>query len=281
MLRLHWSIPISAGYGRRLRFVIYDEANGKLIGLFGLGDPVFGLGPRDRLDRLGPPNASSPFAVRHEPVRARRGTALFEPAPRQARRSSCHELGKYKLLSPGRTAAELGRSAEKPLDTRLALLTTTSAFGRSSLYNRLRYRDRQAFHSVGFTSGHRRFSFQRRLLFRSARIRVPVLHPDGQATALGSWFSRNRRELVRKALPLLGLSCDLLRHGIQRQILVAPLAANARKFLCGDDNELTDYCSTTAEIFAWFRERWLLPRAARDARYRDFDPETFRLWGAE
>ena len=46
--RLHWSIPISAGYGRRLRFVIYDEANGKLIGLLGMGDPVFGLGPRDR-----------------------------------------------------------------------------------------------------------------------------------------------------------------------------------------------------------------------------------------
>src|SRR5689334_2420243 len=33
--RLHWSIPVSAGYGRRLRFVVYDESNGKLIGIFG------------------------------------------------------------------------------------------------------------------------------------------------------------------------------------------------------------------------------------------------------
>lgn len=46
--RLHWSIPVSSGYGRRLRFVVYDEANGKLVGLFGLGDPVYSLGPRDR-----------------------------------------------------------------------------------------------------------------------------------------------------------------------------------------------------------------------------------------
>ncbi|MFQ5799439.1 MAG: Druantia anti-phage system protein DruA, partial [Bacteroidota bacterium] len=45
--RLHWSVPVSAGYGRRLRFLVMDDHNGKLIGLFGLGDPVFRLGPRD------------------------------------------------------------------------------------------------------------------------------------------------------------------------------------------------------------------------------------------
>ncbi len=45
---LHWSIPVSSGYGRRIRFLVYDESNGKLIGLFGIGDPVFSLGPRDR-----------------------------------------------------------------------------------------------------------------------------------------------------------------------------------------------------------------------------------------
>src|SRR5712691_11716419 len=46
--RLHWSVPISAGYGRRLRFLVFDRQNGKLMGLFGLGDPVFAIGPRDR-----------------------------------------------------------------------------------------------------------------------------------------------------------------------------------------------------------------------------------------
>ncbi|TKB72444.1 MAG: DUF4338 domain-containing protein [Nitrospira sp.] len=44
---LHWSIPVSSGYGRRLRFLVVDEHNGKLIGLVGLGDPVYSLGPRD------------------------------------------------------------------------------------------------------------------------------------------------------------------------------------------------------------------------------------------
>src|SRR6202011_6180987 len=44
---LHWSIPVSSGYGRRLRFLVEDDYNHKLIGILGLGDPVFNLGPRD------------------------------------------------------------------------------------------------------------------------------------------------------------------------------------------------------------------------------------------
>ena len=44
---LLWSIPVSQGYGRRLRFLVKDRANGKLIGIFALGDPVFNLRARD------------------------------------------------------------------------------------------------------------------------------------------------------------------------------------------------------------------------------------------
>ena len=44
---LHWSIPVSSGYGRRLRFIVVDEYNEKLIGVLGLGDPIFNLGKRD------------------------------------------------------------------------------------------------------------------------------------------------------------------------------------------------------------------------------------------
>ena len=49
--------------------------------------------------------------------------------------------------------------SRKPLDGRLALLTTTSALGRSSLYNRLRYRNLPVFRSVGFTRGFGGFHF--------------------------------------------------------------------------------------------------------------------------
>ena len=44
---LLWSVPVSQGFGRRLRFLVKDGQNGCLIGLFALGDPVFNLSARD------------------------------------------------------------------------------------------------------------------------------------------------------------------------------------------------------------------------------------------
>ena len=44
---LTWGVPVSNGYGRRLRFLVFDKNNDKLMGLIGLADPVFNLGARD------------------------------------------------------------------------------------------------------------------------------------------------------------------------------------------------------------------------------------------
>ena len=33
---LHWSIPVSSGYGRRLRYLVMDQYTNKVMGLFGL-----------------------------------------------------------------------------------------------------------------------------------------------------------------------------------------------------------------------------------------------------
>lgn len=45
---LSWSVPVSNGFGRRLRYLVWDQANGKLMGLIAIGDPVFNLGVRDK-----------------------------------------------------------------------------------------------------------------------------------------------------------------------------------------------------------------------------------------
>ena len=46
---LTWSVPVSNGFGRRLRYLVWDNNNGKLIGLIAIGDPVFNLSVRDKL----------------------------------------------------------------------------------------------------------------------------------------------------------------------------------------------------------------------------------------
>jgi hypothetical protein len=45
---LTWSVPVSKGFGRRTYFLVEDQQNGKLIGIFALGDPVYNLSVRDK-----------------------------------------------------------------------------------------------------------------------------------------------------------------------------------------------------------------------------------------
>ena len=46
---LTWSVPVSNGFGRRLRYLVWDKHNGKLMGIIAIGDPVFNLSVRDLL----------------------------------------------------------------------------------------------------------------------------------------------------------------------------------------------------------------------------------------
>jgi hypothetical protein len=274
--RLHWSIPVSAGYGRRLRFVVYDDANGKLMGIFGLGDPVFSLGPRDRW--IG-----------------------WDKSAQSARLQCLMDLfvlgavPPYSYLLCGKLIALLATSREvqaafrrkyhgsrafisgKPLTARLALLTTTSALGRSSLYNRLTFEGRPVFHSLGYTRGSGEFHFGNGFYSDLRALAEANCEATAKDARWGTGF-RNRRELLRKALPLLGLSRELVYHGVQREIYAAPLAHNAAEFLRGEHQRLRHYGHGVDDLFDWFRERWLLPRAARDDRYRSFESESYRLW---
>ncbi len=274
--RLHWSIPVSAGYGRRLRFVVYDESNGKLIGLFGLADPIFSLGPRDHW--IG-------WDAKHKSAKLQCVMDLFVLGA----------VPPYSQLLCGKFIALLATSREvqrafyrkyhgqrayisrKYQDGRLALLTTTSALGRSSLYNRLALEGESVFRSIGFTRGSGDFHFSNGFYDDLRTLALAQCEATAKHARWGTGF-RNKRELLRKTLPLLGLSRELVYHGVRREIFIAQLAHNAAAFLRGEHQRLMPYGRSADELFRWFRERWLLPRAARDGAYRDFDPESYRLW---
>jgi hypothetical protein len=42
-------VPVSAGFGRRLRYLVWDQGHDRLVGVIALGDPVFNLSVRDNL----------------------------------------------------------------------------------------------------------------------------------------------------------------------------------------------------------------------------------------
>ena len=155
---LHWSIPVSSGYGRRIRFLVVDRHNNKLIGIIGLGDPVFGLGARDRWIGW---NA----AQRRNRLRHMLDAYVLGAVPPYSDLLGGKLVAMLATSEEVRGAFERKYSAKAALisgtkgDARVAMITTTSALGRSSMYNRIRFRDRLLFNPVGYTTGSGEFHF--------------------------------------------------------------------------------------------------------------------------
>jgi len=273
---LHWSIPVSSGYGRRLRFIVLDKQNGKLIGLFGLGDPVFSLAARDSW-------VGWDKECRRERLHHVMDAFVLGAVPPYSS-LLCGKLVAMLVASNDVRGAFLrkygGRASQirqRTLDGRLALVTTASALGRSSLYNRIGYDGRLLYRRVGFTRGSGEFHFSNGVYGAISQYVNEHCEPTAKQERWGRGF-RNRREVVRKCLAELGLSKEWLYHGIQRELFVVPLAHNTRHFLVGEHTELQWLDQPVKDLFQWFRQRWLLPRASRDQRYLEFEPSTYALW---
>ena len=276
---LNWSIPVSSGYGRRLRFLVMDDQNDKLIGVIGLGDPIFSLGKRDnwigwtkedRQERLH--HVMEAFVLGAVPPYSQLlcGKLVAMLAASNQVRETFHS--KY--------AGHSSVIRQRRLAGQLVSITTASALGRSSIYNRLTFRDRKMFHSVGFTQGSGEFHFTNGLYAALYEYAVRHCDPTAKSDLWGEGF-RSRREIVKKCLPKLGLPGDWLYHGIKREVFVIPLAENAKQFLLGEETEPVWYDQPPDELFEWFRERWLLRRAEWDRRYLGFERDSFRIWSTE
>ena len=272
----HWSIPVSSGYGRRLRFVVQDDQNGKLIGVIGLGDPVFALGPRDAWVGWSPEQ-------RRQGIRQVMDAFLLGAVPPYSR-LLCGKL--VALLAASDEVQRAFTQKYRDRETRIAgerqsavlgMLTTTSALGRSSIYNRLRFEGKSVYQSVGYTRGSGDFHFANGIYAEIQRFANHWCEPTAKQARWGTGF-RNRRETVRKVLGSIGLSTDLQYHGVRREAFVVPFAENTQEYLRGESGQIQCYTRPADALFEHFRDRWLLPRASRDGTYRDFDKESYRLW---
>ena len=273
---LHWSIPVSSGYGRRLRFLVFDESNGKLIGLFGLGDPVFSLAARD--EWIGWNKEQRRNRLKHVM------DAFVLGAVPPYSHLLCGKLVAMLLVSDEVTKAfrkkyrgKVSLISRKSFDGRLALITTTSALGRSSIYNRVNFNGMPLFNRIGYTSGSGEFHFSNGLYAELSRFAALYCQPTAKQERWGIGF-RSRREIVRKVLPLLGLPHDLIYHQVKREVFAIPLAMNTNQFLREEHERVKWYHMPAQEIFEYFKNRWLLGRAERDSSYRKFRPSSYALW---
>jgi hypothetical protein len=279
---LHWSIPVSGGYGRRLRFLVVDEGHGNsVIGLIGLADPVFALACRDQAIGWSAEQRRTRLTCLMDafvlgalpPYRALCGGKLVALAA-----TSSEVRDAFAAKYGHRTTLIAGRDP----DAKLAMITTSSALGRSSVYNRLMSPGGSlAFQPVGYTQGSGDFHLSGEIYSELARFALDRT-PDGATYRHERWRGksfRNRREVIQRALDALGMDSRRMRvHGVRRQVFLAPLAENAPAWLYGEAAELAWRTRSVDELATWWRERWALGRAERVPDWRKFDPADLRLY---
>jgi hypothetical protein len=267
---LLWSVPVSQGYGRRMRYLVRDESNNRLVGLIALMDPVFNLRARDsvigwdsrqRKDRLY--HVMDAYVLGAVPPYDRLLGAKFvalAAASDEVRKDFARKYrGKETIIQGIRKQASL------------VLVTTTSALGRSSIYNRLQLpneKDR-VYRSVGFSEGWGHFHISENA-FDELRV---WLRSKGDPYADGHEYGSGpnwRLRTIRRGLDLLGLDSQLLRHGIKREVFLAPLASNYREFLRGDAGRPTYYHRDLLGLTEFFKQRWMIPRSERISEWREW-----------
>ena len=269
---LTWSVPVSNGFGRRIRYLVWDQYNDKLIGLIAIGDPVFNLSVRDKMIGWNAKGRSERL------VNVMDAYVLGAVSP-------------YNMLLGGKLVACLVRSRDVYSDflktygdtrgiisgklkkARLLAIMTSSSLGRSSVYNRLKLDGTPYFKSIGYTSGWGHFHIPENLFLDLRKFLRDIGHPYADHYRFGegpNW----RLRTTRAALTALGFKNDLLKHGIQREVFFSELATNAVRILrTGKGRPDQTTLRTAKEVADLALERWVIPRARRQ-------PE-FSAWRAE
>ncbi|MCE4538522.1 DUF4338 domain-containing protein [Pelomonas sp. P7] len=274
LVALSWSVPVSVGFGRRIRYLVWDESNGKLIGIAAIGDPVYNLSVRDKLI----------------------GWSVEDRGARLVNLMDAYVLGAippYSSLLGGKLVACLLRSRDVYDDfakiygstegvisgekkkARLLGITTTSSMGRSSVYNRLKLHGVDYFRPIGYTGGWGHFHIPEELFSEIRDYLRSIGHPYADKHEFGdgpNW----RLRTVRAALDTLGFKQDLMKHGIQREVFLCETASNSLKILGGKSGSpKLDSLLSAEEVGALAVERWMIGRADRRPDYQTWTREDF------
>lgn len=262
-----WSMPYSKGYGRRLRFVVYDEYHEGLMGVIGLQSPPADLACRDELFEY-------PQSRKLELVNSTMDAYTVGALP------------PYSYLIGGKLCAGListdgirqaywrtyaGKKTEmvrQGVQQPLAAVTTTSAFGRSSMYNRIKYNDRLLAEPIGFTMGYGTLHLEH-LYDRMCEL----LRMHGRFTAGGYGAGpKVRWQNITKALQSLDLPTSLLQHGLRREVFLFRFVTDLESGMAGGSFG-SPVALPESNFAEYWKNRWAIPRAERFPAWSTIDSQ--------
>lgn len=268
LARHTWSIPFSKGYGRRLRFLVVDDYHEAVIGIIGMQSPPADLACREDLFTF-------PLKRKLELINQTMDVYSLGAIP------------PYSFLLGGKLVAGLVSSNEvriaywrqyaskrtlledKRISQPLVAATTTSAFGRSSIYNRLVYNGRKLAEPIGYTKGY-------------GLIHLEEIYPRISKFVKACGFDvsggfgkgpKIRWQIVTRALQLLGLPSSYLEHGLGREVFLFRFVDGLEEGMSGGD--FGNPLNMAADEYAdYWKHRWLKPRMQTNQSWQNFSSQS-------
>jgi hypothetical protein len=247
-----WSVPISVGYGRRMRFIVWDKTHGKVFGIFGLCDPLIGLKVRD--DYIGWNKKQ-----REERLYNLMTAYILGAVP------PYNELFGAKLVALAVGCKEVCQAFEEkykgkktiirerePL-AKLSAVDTMAFFGKSLIYEGL-----PEWQFLGYTKGmthvHLNGLWEKCLeLAREMNARSLKRNKFGHGP---NWKFR----VLNEVLSRFGLSDEYYETGIKKGYYFRPLAAEWREFLKGETDQLSYVNKSFEEYVEFWKSKYLRRR---------------------
>ena len=159
---------------------------------------------------------------------------------------------------------------EQILPARLLFISTTSAFGKSSVYDRLKYKDQNVSEFIGYTSGSGTFHIPNSLYNEL----LEYLELNGINTKRGYGTGPSRKlNLILKAFRLLHIE-DYLYHNIKRGYYIFSNVNNLHDIISNQETPQW-HDRPFKEMYAFWKDRWFLPRSRRTQQWKHFDVELY------
>ncbi len=258
ILRYYWSSPYSEYVGRRIKLIIRDRAlpNNPVIGIAALGSPIIHIPERDD------------FIGWDKNTRTKNLIYTMDAYIIGALPPYNYLLG-GKLISYILASNEVRAIyrkkykdqitlTEKRIANKLIGIFTTSLYGKSSQYNRMKFGDELLYKPIGQTKGFGTLHLSEetiQLMIKFLKSKgVVVGHKFGDGP---SWVMR----VIRSAGDLLGFDSNfLLQHSFKRNIYFVPLAEEYKAFLNDKTKQPKFHNYSKKELVEFWKTRWLYNR---------------------
>lgn len=260
-----WSIPYDKPIGRQMRFILWDKTHDAPFGLFYLQSPPLRSAVRDGF--LGLDKDQVDYWI-NQSLYGQRIGALPPYNQLLGGKMVCLSLTSNEVREAYAKKYENRKTIlnERELPNRLLFISTTSAYGKSSVYERVKFKDEIVSQFIGYTSGSGTFHLPE-ILYKEC---LQYLEEQGMDTRRGYGTGPSRKlKLISVAFRFLGIR-RFIHHNIKRGYYIFPNVKNLNEVI--HNNQVPFWHNRPFQhLERFWMERWCIPRSKRTRKWKNFD----------